>query len=87
MRELSEKAKSVKPGIYEHYKGVHYRVYGVALYSETLEEVVIYKSLDDDALNDDHYWLRPIGIFLEDVEVDGIQKPRFKLIEESIHRG
>lgn len=83
MRKLSEKAKSVKPGIYENYEGAHYRVYGVAFHSETLEEIVIYQSPDDE----DQYWVRPIDIFLEDVEIDGVVKPRFKLIEEKVHRG
>jgi len=42
---LSEKAKSLKLGTYEHYKGNKYQVLGVVFHSETLEEFVLYKAL------------------------------------------
>ncbi|NIM46910.1 MAG: DUF1653 domain-containing protein [Candidatus Aenigmarchaeota archaeon] len=74
--KLSPKAKSLKLGLYEHYKGGRYQVLGVAIHSETLEELVIYKALYDERL----VWLRPLKMFLENVEVDGIKKPRFKYI-------
>lgn len=35
----------VKPGIYRHYKGNLYEVYGVAVHSETEERLVVYRSL------------------------------------------
>jgi hypothetical protein len=77
--KLSKKALSLKPGIYEHYKGNKYRVEGVALHSETLEEMVAYRALYGKGL----LWVRPLDMFLEEVNVDGKVKPRFKLIEES----
>ena len=30
----------IKPGLYEHYKGLKYEVIGVCRHSETLEELV-----------------------------------------------
>ncbi|MFC1625963.1 DUF1653 domain-containing protein [Patescibacteria group bacterium] len=73
---FSEKAKKLKLGVYEHYKGNKYQVIGVALHSETLEELVIYKALYGERLT----WVRPLKMFLEDVEINGETKPRFRYI-------
>lgn len=74
--QLSEKAKSLQPGIYEHYKGKRYEVLGVALHSETLEELVVYRALYGERLT----WVRPLEMFLEEIEIDGVKKPRFKKV-------
>lgn len=68
----------VKLGIYEHFKGKRYRVIGVAKHSETLEDVVVYQKLYDDR----GLWVRPLAMFLEDVEVEGKRVPRFTFISE-----
>ena len=65
-------------GIYEHYKGNRYEVIGIAKHSETLEEMVVYRALYGEG----HTWVRPAGMFLEDVEVDGERIQRFKHIEK-----
>ncbi len=80
--ELSEAAKNLKLGIYEHFKGGRYEVMGVARYSETLEEMVLYKHLDDPSTSSGQskLWVRPLAMFLETVERDGKQIPRFKFI-------
>ena len=78
MKGLSEEAKGLKLGVYEHYKGNRYRVFGVALHSETFEEVVVYQALYGDG----DYWVRPLGMFLEDVMVDGRSVSRFRIIED-----
>ena len=72
----------VKNGIYQHFKGHKYRVIGVARHSETLEEFVTYKHIDGKRKDESHYWVRPIRMFLEDVEVDGVKVPRFKYLGE-----
>jgi hypothetical protein len=68
----------IKLGKYQHYKGKLYEVLGVAKHSETLEDLVVYKKLYDDG----GLWVRPLVMFLENVEVEGKTMPRFKLIEE-----
>jgi hypothetical protein len=66
-------SKRPSPGRYRHYKGQDYIVIGVAKHSETEEELVIYRpDYGDRAL-----WVRPLAMFMETVEVDGKQIPRF----------
>jgi hypothetical protein len=69
----------LKLGVYEHYKGKRYEVLGMAKHSETLEDLVVYKKLYDDG----GLWVRPLGMFLENVELEGKVFPRFKLLEEN----
>ncbi len=65
----------IKLGKYLHYKGKEYEVLGLAKHSETLEELVVYKHLDDSSL-----WVRPLKMFEEFVEVSGELIPRFKFL-------
>ena len=74
--KLSTKAQAVKLGVYEHYKGKRYQVLGVALHSETLEELVIYKALYGEGL----IWIRPLEMFLEEVTIGEENKPRFRYV-------
>ncbi len=67
----------IKLGKYLHYKGKEYRVLGVARHSETLEELVVYQLLYGDY----SWWVRPLKMFEEFVEVDGQLVPRFKFLE------
>lgn len=71
---------NIKPGRYEHYKGKHYEVIGVAHHSETMEKMVVYRLLYGDG----GLWVRPATMFLESVVVDGEQIARFELIEETV---
>jgi len=66
----------LKLGKYRHYKGKIYEVIGLAKHSETLEELVVYCTVDDK--ND--MWARPAKMFLEEVEIDGKKIPRFEVI-------
>lgn len=76
--ELSEKAKSFKPGIYRHFKGGLYQALFVARSSEARDqECVVYKSLEKGFI-----WIRPLDMFLETVERDGYKGPRFVWIQE-----
>jgi len=67
----------VKLGKYQHYKGNFYSVIGIATDSETKEEMVVYRSLKNNQL-----WVRPKGMFLENVVVDGKEVPRFLYVGE-----
>lgn len=71
---------SLKLGKYRHYKGGEYRVLGVAKHSETHEELVVYVSLKDGGL-----WVRPLDMFLEEVDVPEYQYkgPRFSYLGEA----
>lgn len=77
--ELSDKAKSLKLGVYEHYKKRNYKVLGVVRHSETGQELVLYQPLYGDG----GLWVRPLDMFTENVDVDGEQVPRFRYIGES----
>lgn len=75
---LSPLAQSVKPGIYRHFKGDEYRVLGVARHSEDLsQEFVTYTKLKTGQL-----WIRPLQMFLENVDRDGYKGPRFTYVGE-----
>lgn len=65
-------------GKYRHYKGGEYEVLGVALQSETLTPVVVYRALYD---NEHEFWVRPYDMFVGMVDVSGKLTPRFLLIE------
>lgn len=76
--ELSAMARSVRVGgFYEHYKGLLYQVIAVARHSETLEELVVYQA----QYGDKSVWVRPVGMFLEEVQKEGKSVSRFKFIE------
>ena len=71
----------IKPGKYQHFKGNFYKVLGVARHSETLEELVVYQALyHSEEFGDNALWVRPAAMFVENVQVDGVEKPRFKFI-------
>lgn len=68
--------EKIKLGEYEHYKGNKYRVIGVARHSETLEDLVVYEALYGEG----GFYVRPLGMFLENVEVGGETVPRFRFL-------
>lgn len=69
------------PGRYRHYKGKEYEVTGVALHSETLEEMVVYKALYPiDGIGEESLWVRPKAMFAEKVRFGGNDIPRFQYI-------
>ena len=65
-------------GKYRHYKGNLYEVVGVARHSETLEEMVVYRALYGDG----GLWVRPLGMFCENITIDGKTVPRFAYVED-----
>lgn len=66
-------------GIYRHFKGKEYEVLGVAKHSETLEDLVVYRNLYDEK----GYWVRPLVMFTEEVEADGVRQPRFRWVRDN----
>lgn len=66
-------ATMLQPGRYRHYKGNLYEVLATARHSETEEPMVIYRCL----YGDHSLWVRPLGMFMEQVVVDGQTVPRF----------
>lgn len=69
---------TIQKGKYRHFKGNLYEVIDIARNSENLEEVVIYKALYGDC----GMWVRPLKMFVEEVEVNGNLQKRFQYIEE-----
>ena len=70
------KMKKIKIGRYRHFKGKEYEVLHLAKHSETEEELVVYRALYDEG----SVWVRPLSMWLECVEKDGKQVPRFMYI-------
>lgn len=66
--------------IYQHYKGKKYKVLDIVRHSETLEEMVLYETQYDNEYG--KLWVRPLAMFLENVEVDGEAIPRFRFCPE-----
>ena len=74
--------EKIKLGKYQHYKGKFYKVVGVAKHSETLEDLVVYIALyESPEFGKDALWVRPLKMFLENVELNGKTIPRFKFVE------
>jgi hypothetical protein len=74
------KSKTVKPGLYAHYKGKNYEVIGVAHHSESGEALVVYKALYRTKYGNDSLWVRPLAMFTADIEVEGKRVARFRYL-------
>ena len=71
----------IKLGIYQHFKGMKYRVVGFAKHSETLEDMVIYEALYDNPVA--KIWVRPTTMFTGVIEKDGKTFKRFEYLGEN----
>ncbi|MBU2878665.1 DUF1653 domain-containing protein [Aliiglaciecola lipolytica] len=67
----------LKAGKYRHYKGNDYEVIGVAKHSEDETELVVYRPLYGER----NLWVRPLEMFIEEVDVEGKLIPRFRFID------
>jgi hypothetical protein len=63
---------------YRHFKGKEYLVLHRAKHSETLEELVVYEALYAEC----GIWVRPLEMFLDQVELKGKLVNRFEEIVE-----
>lgn len=63
-------------GIYKHFKGNLYVIEDVAINSETMEKMVVYRALYDE----NQLWVRPYDMFFTEVNKNG-QKYRFELCD------
>jgi|SaaInlV_100m_DNA_5_1039725.scaffolds.fasta_scaffold20007_2 hypothetical protein len=67
-------------GRYRHYKGGDYQVLAQVKHSETEQDMVLYKPLYGD-IESRGLWVRPLQMFLELVEINGVSIARFEFIE------
>ena len=75
---------TLQPGQYRHYKGGLYEVTGIARHTETLEAMVVYKSLNQSKEYEaGSLWIRPLVMFCENVMVNGKEVPRFELVRNN----
>lgn len=76
---------NIKLGFYRHFKGTIVEVVGIALHSETEEEMVVYLHPDPVKEKPENtMWVRPIDMFLEEVDKPEIpyKGPRFTFLRE-----
>lgn len=73
--------EKLKLGRYQHCKGKFYEVLGTARHSETKDELVVYRALyNSKEFGNNALWARPKKMFLENVNIDGKEVPRFKFV-------
>lgn len=70
--------KTIKLGLYQHYKGKQYEVIDLVRHSETEESMVLYRALYGER----GLWVRPLEMFTEHVNVEGLCMPRFEFSGE-----
>ena len=78
--EQAERALKIGEGVtagdlYQHFKGEVYEVLGVAIHTETREELIVYRSLETGKM-----WMRPKKMFFGETDT-GV--PRFAKIGEN----
>jgi len=66
-------SSSIKVGLYQHFKGNLYYVFGTAQHSENEEVMVVYAAEH----NRDALWVRPLHMFEEHVETETGEVRRF----------
>lgn len=66
----------LKKGKYRHFKGNEYELIDIALHSETMEPMVVYRAL----YGENGLWVRPASMWNEFIDRDGYQGPRFQYL-------
>lgn len=67
----------IHPGLYKYYKGGIYEVLENAKHSETLEDMVVYRSTEDEKI-----WVKPSTKFIEPMSKDKNSISRFTFIKK-----
>lgn len=70
----------LEKGVYEHYSNKRYEVLGVALHSESLEPLVVYRPLYETTAE---LWVRPYEMFIGEVAINGHMQKRFKKVSDT----
>lgn len=66
---------------YLHYKWKEYEVIWIAIHSETLEELVVYRALyNSPEFGENALWVRLKKMFQENIIIEWKEIPRFKYI-------
>lgn len=68
------------PGVYQHYKTKgYYKLIGLGRHSETLENMILYQSVDTG-----EFWVRPARMWFDKVfDLDnGVNTTRFRWVSE-----
>ena len=79
----------MQTGLYKHYKGNLYEVVGVVCHSETSEKLILYRApyycpdLEED-FGKHPFFVRPYGMFFEEIEYEGKKIKRFEFLRESL---
>lgn len=66
----------LQKGKYRHFKGKKYELIDIALHSETLEPMVVYRAL----YGEKGLWVRPASMWTEEVHRNGYHGPRFTFL-------
>jgi len=66
----------IRPGVYQHFKGNNYYVFGTAKHSENEEVMVIYAPNQKRR----ELWVRPLSMFVELVKTESGEVQRFTYV-------
>jgi hypothetical protein len=66
----------ITAGRYRHYKGKIYKVIGIAKHSDTLEQMVVFRSVEDER----QLWCQPLEEFKGKVRHEGAMVPMFEYL-------
>jgi len=63
---------------FQHYKGMRYVILSIGRHSESEDLHVVYQALyEDEEFGDGAIWIRPLAMFLQNIQLEGKTIPRF----------
>lgn len=69
-------------GTYRHYKGGDYEVYDLTCDEATGEWRISYRPLYEIEAGMPDRWSRPIHVFFEEINLDGLTRKRFEKLDD-----